>query len=99
MKCPHYLDNQGLCHRCGILLEPAWWDHYIGKDEPMDVNWNDRTDTVKITDLRCGDVFTCISGKWWRIVRKTDSITHVESYEDGKPEVFANCATVIKMPK
>lgn len=21
--CPHYLDNQGFCHRCGILMDEA----------------------------------------------------------------------------
>ena len=24
-RCPpHYCDNQGLCHYCGILMEPDW---------------------------------------------------------------------------
>ena len=31
--CPHYLDNQGLCHNCGILMEPEWWNHYTGKHD------------------------------------------------------------------
>lgn len=66
----------------------------------MQANWNQRTDTVKITTLRKGDVFQCISGKLWRIVRHSDNITHVENQENGAPEVFANCATVIpKMTK
>jgi hypothetical protein len=25
----HTLDNQGLCHWCGELLEPDFWDHYV----------------------------------------------------------------------
>ncbi len=103
MDCPHYLDNQGLCHQCGILLEPAWWAHYTGENEMSDyekncIGWNQRTDTVKITTLRKGDVFKCISGKFWRMERRTDSITHVFG-EDGQPEVFANCATVILCTK
>lgn len=25
-RCPpHYCDNQGLCHYCGIILEPSWF--------------------------------------------------------------------------
>lgn len=30
--CPHYLDNQGLCHYCGIVMDPAWWAHYTGEE-------------------------------------------------------------------
>ena len=26
---PHYCDNQGTCHYCGLLMEPAWWDLYV----------------------------------------------------------------------
>ena len=25
----HVLDNQGLCHWCGKLLEPWMWDEYL----------------------------------------------------------------------
>lgn len=25
----HTVDNQGLCHWCGTLLEPEWYDHYL----------------------------------------------------------------------
>lgn len=27
--CPHYEDAQGLCHGCGILLNPALWADYL----------------------------------------------------------------------
>lgn len=27
--CPHYCDNQGFCHRCGILMEPYLYDLYL----------------------------------------------------------------------
>lgn len=23
LDCPHYQDNQGLCHQCGIVMDPA----------------------------------------------------------------------------
>lgn len=26
----HTLDNQGLCHWCGKLLDPHLWEEYIG---------------------------------------------------------------------
>lgn len=26
----HYCDNQGLCHYCGIVMEPDWYAHYLG---------------------------------------------------------------------
>lgn len=25
----HYVDNQGLCHYCGLLMEPDWYEHYL----------------------------------------------------------------------
>ncbi len=25
----HYADNQGLCHRCGVMVEPDWYDAYV----------------------------------------------------------------------
>ena len=28
---PHYCDNQGLCHYCGMLMEPDWYEHYAGE--------------------------------------------------------------------
>lgn len=27
----HTTDNQGLCHWCGKLLNPDWWEAYAGK--------------------------------------------------------------------
>jgi hypothetical protein len=30
-RCPpHYCDNQGLCHYCGMVMEPDWWAAYTG---------------------------------------------------------------------
>lgn len=29
-----YVDNQGLCHYCGRLMEPEWWRLYAGKPHP-----------------------------------------------------------------
>ncbi len=26
----HHCDNQGLCHHCGIIMEPDWYAHYLG---------------------------------------------------------------------
>ena len=25
----HCVDNQGLCHWCGVLLNPEWWSFYV----------------------------------------------------------------------
>jgi len=25
----HYVDNQGLCHYCGLIMEPGWYEHYL----------------------------------------------------------------------
>jgi len=62
----------------------------------VNLDWNQRTDTVNIRTLRKGDVFQCISNKWWRVVRHADNgVTHVEGFEANKPELFAGCATVI----
>ena len=34
-RCPpHYCDNQGLCHYCGILMEPEWYRAYAGEPHP-----------------------------------------------------------------
>ena len=32
--CPHYEDNQGLCHQCGVLLNRDSWEFYAGKGAP-----------------------------------------------------------------
>lgn len=33
VKCPHYLDNQGLCHQCGTMLDPYLWELYTGNTQ------------------------------------------------------------------
>ena len=29
--CPHYVDQQGLCHKCGVLLDSDAWFEYSGE--------------------------------------------------------------------
>lgn len=31
----HHVDNQGLCHRCGKLMDRDWWELYAGKGAPV----------------------------------------------------------------
>ena len=26
-ECPHYCDNQGYCHMCGVSIEPTWHEY------------------------------------------------------------------------
>jgi len=30
----HTSDNQGLCHWCGALVNPDWWEAYAGEPHP-----------------------------------------------------------------
>lgn len=33
--CPHWEDNQGLCHGCGVLLNSYAWELFAGKGAPL----------------------------------------------------------------
>jgi len=33
-NCKHVQDNQGLCHKCGVLLNLELWEAFAGKGAP-----------------------------------------------------------------
>ena len=46
----HCVDNQGLCHWCGILLNPEWWSFYVDGPAVQQSNnelENERVDSHK----------------------------------------------------
>lgn len=43
----HYCDNQGICHYCGIVMEPEWYAHYIRPKLASNTFTVDRTYTRK----------------------------------------------------
>ncbi|MHC4302688.1 MAG: hypothetical protein ACYS7Y_35965 [Planctomycetota bacterium] len=62
-------------------------------------NWNDRTDVVRADSLHKNDVFRCISGKTWQVVRKTSSLVYVKAWGDTLgvgDECF--CASALVVP-
>ena len=87
--------GQADCRFCGGSF--AWKQRK--EWEKMKTDWNKRTDTVKITSVRIGSWFECISGRKWKLTHKRDNGVVDAVDEHGKEDTFAGCATVIPIQK
>lgn len=51
--------------------------------------------TIKITEIKKGGRFSCISGRVWIMERKERNLSFVMNANNGEAGLFANCARVI----
>lgn len=52
----HLLDNQGLCHWCGLLLEPYWWPIAESPPYPMTIDIGAATEKANDELLKAADL-------------------------------------------
>ena len=48
--CPHYCDNQGVCHNCGWMMDPClalWSGYYTEDDVEYMLAWQAEQDSIR----------------------------------------------------
>lgn len=65
------------------------------------MNWNTRTDTVSILDLRNGAQFRCIDNHLWKRdhLDRSGHAVWATRLDTGKLDVFSACAMVLPLTK